>query len=137
MRGLRLGLVLAWIGFAGLPLFILAREISLAPAAWHVWSDSARLASLLRNTALLVTGTLALALPAGCLSALVLYRSDVPGRHWLRRLVVLCMFVPLPLLASAWQSLMSLFGLGTLYLQPGWGLITSIIIQSAARSEEH
>ncbi len=132
MRQVRLGVLLLWAGFAGLPLFILARVLVAAPAAWDVWSEASRLVSLLRNTAVLLAGTLAVVIPVGCLAAAILYRSDLPGRFALRRLVVLSMFIPLPLFASAWQSLISLLGMGTLYLQPTWGLVTAVIIHSAA-----
>src|SRR5205823_9704829 len=40
----------------------------------------------------------------GMLLAALLYRSDLPGRTGLRRLVVVSLFVPLPLLTSAWQA---------------------------------
>src|SRR5579871_2658923 len=132
MRRARFGLLLLWAGFAGLPLIILGFELIGSPAAWNVWNDSSRLFSLLRNTALLVAGTLTLILPLACLASVILYRSDLPGRYALRRLIVLSMFIPLPLFASAWQSLMSLLGFGTLYLQPGWNLATAIVVHAAA-----
>ena len=48
--------------------------------------------------------TTLIALPIGTLFAILLYKSNLPGRHFLRRLVVVGLFVPLPLLATAWQS---------------------------------
>src|SRR5262249_14657873 len=74
------------------------------PASWQVWADAPRMVTLIRNSTLLVTGTLALALPAGTAAALVLERSDLPLRRALRALLPLALFVPLPLVASAWQA---------------------------------
>src|SRR5581483_11973836 len=54
--------------------------------------------------ALLVGGTLALSLPAGVAGAVLLYRTNLPGRRWLRLLVLLTLFVPLPLFTSGWQA---------------------------------
>src|SRR5262249_10609796 len=45
--------------------------------------DAARLLALCRNTALLVAGTLALCLPPGVVAAVLLYRTDLPGRRFL------------------------------------------------------
>ncbi len=63
-----------------------------------------RLAHLAGNTLLLVGGTLALALPLGTAAAVLLFRTDLPLRRGLRSLTVLALFVPLPLLTSAWQA---------------------------------
>jgi iron(III) transport system permease protein len=71
---------------------------------WQVWSEAQRLRSLASNTLALVGGTLALALPAGIVAAVLLYRTDLPIRRGLRFLTVLTLFVPLPLFASAWQA---------------------------------
>jgi len=56
------------------------------------------------NTLLLVGGTLALALPAGVATAVLLYRTDLPLRKPLRGLTILALFVPLPVVCSAWQA---------------------------------
>jgi iron(III) transport system permease protein len=50
----------------------------------------------------LVLGTEALALPAGILLAVLLFRTDVWGRRPLLGLVALAAFVPIPLHATAW-----------------------------------
>src|SRR5262249_51556442 len=42
--------------------------------------------------------------PAGAALAVLMERSDLPGRRALRGLTVLTLFVPLPLLATAWQA---------------------------------
>jgi len=68
------------------------------------WSELGRLASLGGNTALLVLGTLAVVMPPGIAAAVLLYRTDLPGRGVLRGLTVLTLFVPLPVLTTAWQA---------------------------------
>lgn len=86
------------------PLFAPVVELLTTPDAWSVWSEAGRLLLLARTSATLVAGTLALALPAGVLAAALLYRTDFSLARPLRGLIVLGMFVPLPLFASAWQA---------------------------------
>jgi iron(III) transport system permease protein len=88
----------------GGPLALPFAELIRYPAAWGAWADTPRLLLLLRNTGLLVLGTLALTLPAGVLGAFLLDRTDLPLRRLLRFLTVLTLFVPLPLFASGWQA---------------------------------
>ena len=40
----------------------------------------------------------------GVLLAVLLYRTDLPAARHFRALIGICMFVPLPLFALAWQS---------------------------------
>jgi iron(III) transport system permease protein len=68
------------------------------------WSELGRLASLGGNTALLVLGTLAVAMPLGVAAAVLLYRTDLPGRDVFRGVTILSLFVPLPVLTTAWQA---------------------------------
>jgi iron(III) transport system permease protein len=71
---------------------------------WQVWTEGGRLSTLAGNTAALLAGTLALALPVGIVAAVLLYRTDLPLRHFLRFLTILTLFIPLPLFTSAWQA---------------------------------
>jgi iron(III) transport system permease protein len=93
-----------WLLLLGPPLAALAAELIQFPTAWSAWSETSRLLVLIRNTVLLIAGTLALSLPVGVVAAWMIFRTDLPGRALLRRLVVLILFVPLPLLVSAWQA---------------------------------
>src|SRR5262249_29420883 len=88
----------------GAPLVLPFAELLTHPSAWRVWSEADRLLLLARNTFLLLAVTLALALPAGIIGALLLYRTNLPLRRPLRFLVVVALFVPLPLFASGWQA---------------------------------
>jgi len=101
----------------GLPLALPVVELTQQPAAWQAWEAAARLRELAANSCLLVGGVLALALPVGTAGAVLLYRSDLPGRRGFRMLVVLSLFVPLPLFASAWQATL---GAGGLFPTVGW-----------------
>lgn len=85
---------------AGLPFLELLRS----PPSWQASAEAERLFLLAGNTLRLVAGTLGLALPVGIVGAVLLYRTDLPCRRLLRFLTVLTLFVPLPLLASAWQA---------------------------------
>ena len=104
MRRWRITVAVVWFIVLGLPLLALVRELVRYPGAWEAWTETPRLLSLLRNTTLLVLGTLALTMPIGVAIALLLYRSDLPGRRILRGILILLLFVPLPLQASAWQA---------------------------------
>jgi iron(III) transport system permease protein len=95
----------------GLPLYSSFRDALDFPGAWHIWVEGGRLAGLARNTLLLVAGTLALALPVGVVGAVLLYRTDLPGREFFRFVALLTLFVPLPLFASGWQAALGSGGL--------------------------
>jgi iron(III) transport system permease protein len=98
---------------------LLALGVAL-PLAWPLrelpagaWLDPAslrRLAVLAGNTGRLILGTLAVALPAGTLLAVLLARTDLPGRRLLAALLVLPLFIPLPLVATGWQAVLGAGG---------------------------
>lgn len=117
------------------PLLMPFVELAGDPAAWSAWRDGTRLVSLTRTTLLLVAAVLAIDVPFGTLLAVILYRSDLPGRVFLRRVVVVSLFVPLPLFATAWQAALGSRGwLGP--ADPGrpWaiGLWAAVFIHAAA-----
>lgn len=117
MNRWRIGLAIVLLLGLGLPLALPVIDLADRPQAWRVWDESDRLVELLRNTILLIGGTLVLAMPAGIVGAVLLYRSDLPFRRELRFLVVLTLFVPLPLFASAWQAAL---GTGGWLPLPAW-----------------
>jgi iron(III) transport system permease protein len=86
------------------PLAIPFLDLFVHTEAWAAWREADRIAALARTTFLLIIAVVALTLPAGTAAAVLLYRSDLPGRRWLRALIVVALFVPLPLFASAWQA---------------------------------
>lgn len=104
MTGLRLVLALGLLLAIGVPVVLPVLELGSEPSAWQAWQEWGRLAQLWKNTSLLVGGTLLLALPVGIVAALLCYRTDLPGRRLFRFLIILSLFVPLPLFASAWQA---------------------------------
>lgn len=77
---------------------------TLTPNAWRIWHDGARLAELLQHTLALVALTLCVAGPLGFGTAILIERTDIPGRRWWRGLLLGSLFVPLPLVVSAWQA---------------------------------
>lgn len=93
-----------WLLLLGPPFAALAAELIRFPTAWSAWSETSRLLVLIRNTTLLIAGTLALSLPVGVVAAWMIFRTDLPARALLRRLIVLILFIPLPLQVSAWQA---------------------------------
>jgi iron(III) transport system permease protein len=93
----------ALFAIAGVPLILPWIDLLRTPAAWSVWSEHGRLASLLVATTLLVAGTQAIALPIGIWLALLLYRSTWRWHRLARWALGLCLFIPVPLTTSAWQ----------------------------------
>lgn len=111
MRRWRVALGCGLLFFLGAPLAAPFVQLARDLTAWGVWADYRRLAGLAEDTLLLVTGTLAVALPAGIVGAVLLYRTDLPLRRLFRFLTVLTLFVPLPLFASGWQAALGSGGL--------------------------
>lgn len=59
---------------------------------------------LLGQTTILIAGVLGLAMPIGIVLAVLLFRTEFPGRRILLALTFLLLFVPLPTYTSAWQA---------------------------------
>jgi iron(III) transport system permease protein len=106
----RVGVALLLFVVVVLPVTFPFLELITHPEAWRVWSEAGRLGSLALNTLALVGGTLAIVLPLGIGGAVLLYRSDLPGSYWLRFVVLLSLFVPLPLFTAAWQAALGTTG---------------------------
>ena len=100
----RVAVVLLLGTLVGWPLLMPFLDLLAEPCAWSAWRDTARILPLMENTASLVAGVLLVDIPLGVFLAILLYRSDLPGRVFLRQVVVVSLFVPLPLLTSAWQA---------------------------------
>src|SRR5262245_47801188 len=92
------------VTLVGPPLLAPLVDLATTPSAWQAWGEGGRLLELAGNTLLLGAGTLLLALPAGLTLAVLLFRTDLPGRAFLRFLLVVCLFIPLPLLVSGWRG---------------------------------
>jgi iron(III) transport system permease protein len=115
----------------GLPLFVPAFDLLSYPS---------RLFYLLGNTILLVAGTLIVAMPLGVAIAVLLYRTNVPLRGFLRFVTVLGLFVPLAVSTTAWHSAFALGGwlpttLAVEDLRPPWllrGFFPAIWIHATA-----
>jgi iron(III) transport system permease protein len=76
--------------------------------AWPDLDTLHRLVLLGETTLALVGLTLALAIPAGVVGAILLERTDLPGRRLFGVVLLGTLFVPLPLFTSAWQVVLSL-----------------------------
>src|SRR5262249_11151325 len=103
----RSGVALAALLLVGLPLTLPVVHALAAPAAWRGWLEGERLLALLTTTVTLAAWVCLLTLPAGAVLGFVLFRSDLPGRRFFRALLLLSLFVPLPLVATAWQALLN------------------------------
>lgn len=98
----RMGVALALTLLFAVPLCLPVFSISWQ---WHwLWEDGPRLGALALNTAQLTLGTIALSLPLGTAAAVLLFRTDLPGRQAFRLLLILALFVPVPLIVSAWEA---------------------------------
>src|SRR5438105_1390020 len=98
----RLAVALLLVLLVGLPLLWPAGRLG-EPSAWPTGETLHRIAVLNRNTALLVLLVELLAMPAGVLLAVLLVRTDLPGRGLFAFVLLLSLFVPLPLVTSGWQ----------------------------------
>ncbi len=92
---------------------LLLGAIVLALAASATALDD-RLGSLLRNTGWLVLGTLAISLPLGTTAAVLIARTDMPGRRLAAVGLGAMLLVPVYLQAAAWQAGFGLQGWVTL-----------------------
>jgi iron(III) transport system permease protein len=101
----RLGVALLLLLLVGLPLAWPARGL-LTAAAWPDADTLIRIGFLSRNTALLVLLVELLAVPVGVGLAVLLFRTDLPGRALALVLLLLSLFVPLPLITSGWQAML-------------------------------
>jgi iron(III) transport system permease protein len=113
----RLVVAVVLVLVVGVPLGQPLLDLVVHPGGWSLWEDIPRLGTLARTTLVLVGGTLILSLPPGVAAAVLLYRTDLPLRHLFRFLIVLLLFVPLPLLTTAWQAAL---GSGGLLAVPVW-----------------
>ena len=104
--------------FLAVPALLPLWQLCLHPAAWQVWAEYDRLASLALESFKLATGAIALALPLGLAAAILLERTHLPARAYFRFAILLGLFVPLPLYASAWQGVFAASGAFTQMLLP-------------------
>ncbi len=128
-RWIALVLLLAIVGVPLTMPFLEAWDTFRQPTSPH----ADRWLLLARNTLLVIAGTLSVAIPLGTAAAVLLYRTDLPCRRALRFLTVITLFVPLPVLTTAWQAALGMAGLWTLAGRP-WseGLSPAIWIHAQA-----
>lgn len=74
---------------------------------------------LLRNTCLLVLGTLLISVPIGTLLAMLLVRTNLPGRRFFAACLGMLLFVPLYLQAAGWLAGFGLQGWYSLAIGTG------------------
>lgn len=114
----------------GLPALLPFIQLLADPPAWSVWLEGGRLAALTSNTLLLIVGTLALSLPLGVFLAILLYRTDAPGRGPCRFLFMLALLVPLPFVVSGWQPVLNLVFARSDWSPWAQGLIAAITMHA-------
>ncbi len=99
------------------PLPIAAAAILLITTAF-LWLAEPRVARLWINTASLAASAAAIALPTGTLLAVVLFKTDAPGRRLFLTLLVGMLFIPLYLITGAWDAGFGIQGWHTLVTNP-------------------
>jgi iron(III) transport system permease protein len=97
-----------WYSAAALLLILFAALWWLEPRVGRLWL----------NTAALAAGACAIALPLGVVLAVLLFKTDVPGRRAATLLVVGMLFVPLYLVTGAWDAGFGVQGWHTLTTNP-------------------
>ncbi len=98
----RVGALAVLLALAAAPLAFPFLELLRRPQGFAALADASF--DLAANTLLLVAGSLAVSMPLGVALAALLYRTDLPLRRPLRSVLFLMLFVPLPVLTSAWQA---------------------------------
>ena len=88
MRPLRVVACVVLTALLAAPVVLPAWAVVRSPSGWAVWAEGERIAGLAGNTAALAAGACLVAVPAGVLLALVLERGCVPGRRFLRGLLL-------------------------------------------------
>jgi iron(III) transport system permease protein len=83
-----------------------------------LWHFEPRVAWLWLNTAWLIAGAALVALPIGGIAALLIYKTDVPGRRAAALVFTGMLLVPLYLIAGAWDAGFGIQGWQTLAANP-------------------
>ena len=115
---------LAWLLAVVLGVVMLGPVIVLLASAfssadrWNLWSESWRILTLAENSIVLALGAVLVALPPGLVVAIVLERVPFFGRGSFQRLVLVGLFLPLPVVAIAWQVILGAW-LPPLRMNPG------------------
>ena len=101
-----------------LPTGKLALAAVAAVALVTLWLADPRVGRLWLNTAWLAAAACLIALPLGTLLAVLLFKTDVPGRGPAALLLVGMLFVPLYLVTGAWDAGFGIQGWHTLVTNP-------------------
>ena len=91
-------------GRKGLSRFIVLGVLAVVLLIASLAAAEPRTRGLAINTLIAVSSVVALSVPAGTLLALLLVRTDLPGRRAAMRILGLMLLVPLYLQAAAWQA---------------------------------
>lgn len=133
---MRIGILVAWAVLLVGPLLTPVVALAANPAGWGVWREADRLAALAANTAILCAGTVLVAVPVGWFVGLWAGRF---GGSAARVGLLLAAFVPLPVYALAWQTVLGGW-LPPIRLSPGevawrpWavGLLPAVWVHATA-----
>lgn len=90
----------------------------LVVAIATLWLVEPRVGRLWLNTAKLAAGACLIALPIGTLAAVLLFKTDMPGRRALTLLFVGMLFLPLYIVTGAWDAGFGIQGWHTLSTNP-------------------
>jgi iron(III) transport system permease protein len=104
MRTARLLLPLVLVAVVALPLAFPVVDLARHPGGWSVVAEADRLGTLTRNSLILATTTVLVAVPLGVVVAFLLERTHVWGGGILHAVVVCGLFIPLSVYAAAWRA---------------------------------
>lgn len=100
---MRVLIPVAWLFLLAAPLTAPVVALAANPGGWAVWREADRLAALAGNTLALCAGTVLVAVPVGWFLGLWAGRFGGGGS---RVGLLLAAFVPLPVYALAWQTVL-------------------------------
>jgi iron(III) transport system permease protein len=91
---------------------------AVAVGAVTLWQIEPRVGRLWLNTACLAAAACLIALPIGGFAATMIHKTDVPGRKIAGLILIAMLFVPLYLIAGAWDAGFGIQGWHTLTTNP-------------------
>lgn len=100
------------------PVLCLLPTLVAHPEAWRVWGEWGRISHLAANSLALAAVACLVAVPLATILGVALARYRQSGDRWLNALLLLGLFVPLPVVAVAWQIVLGGW-LPNLALDPG------------------
>ncbi|HMP61166.1 MAG TPA: hypothetical protein PKD86_17620, partial [Gemmatales bacterium] len=108
-----------------LPLLALVVEAIRQPTAWRVWLEVDRLAGLAGRSLLLAAAVVAAVMPPATFLGWLLFRTNLPGRHWAQVLFLFALVLPIAVTVCGWVLFWQWIG-APMRVEPGWRFLAAV-----------